>query len=64
MSRQVEFWLGKFSDPSMTPRYITCLAKVTFGQTSQGCMQKFCQVGANLGYGQKRGGGGGGGRLM
>ena len=27
--------------------------------TSQGCMQKFFQGGANLGYGQKRGGGGG-----
>ena len=25
--------------------------------THQGCIQKFCQRGANLGYGQKRGGG-------
>ena len=27
----------------------------------QGCVQKFCKGGANLGYFKKRGGGGGGG---
>ena len=30
----------------------------------QGCVQKFCKGGANLGYFKKRGGGGGGGVLL
>ncbi len=53
------FW-GEISwnrKPRRRYLFIILISLVKFQGERQGCIQKFCQGGANLGYGKKRGGG-------
>ena len=43
---------------------VPCIWGLVRGENVQGCIQKFCRGGANLGYGQKRGGAPGGSSIV